>query len=309
MSFGVATLKAVVHAGDKTSVDARCLTINICIVAQEWVNPETSPWKVKEGPLITTSSANRWSILESEVGSSQESGKLLASNVLFENEPSSSSTSSSNAAAALKQDDVLVEHVANYLIKITERVHQLPNMLDELSKHGLIHQVSHLIDLKSHTTLSQSVHIGLIGLLVKLASGSMIAIEAFFDLNISSILKYILSTYGLSHGISSPRAFDGQDNQLVPIVTRNHDVQLAEENAAFLTNNPRQLQTFGNDMLHVLIQVVDFGVDLSICYGCLSVIDKLLYYINFDKLLDLFKQTNISRISMRSFAVLPSGKN
>ncbi|GJS91946.1 NF-X1-type zinc finger protein NFXL1 [Tanacetum coccineum] len=78
-------------------------------VAQEWVNPETSPWKVKEGPLITTSSANRWSILESEVGSSQESGKVLASNVLFENEPSSSSTSSSNAAAALKQDDVVVE--------------------------------------------------------------------------------------------------------------------------------------------------------------------------------------------------------
>ncbi|GJU88005.1 NF-X1-type zinc finger protein NFXL1 [Tanacetum coccineum] len=79
------------------------------IITQEWVNPETSPWKVKEGPLITTSSANRWSILESEVGSSQESGKVLASNVLFENEPSSSSTSSSNAAAALKQDDVVVE--------------------------------------------------------------------------------------------------------------------------------------------------------------------------------------------------------
>ncbi|GJR17829.1 NF-X1-type zinc finger protein NFXL1 [Tanacetum coccineum] len=71
-------------------------------VAHEWVNPETSPWKIKEGPLITTSSANRWSILEPEVGSSQESGKVLASNILFENEPSLSSTSSSNAAAALK---------------------------------------------------------------------------------------------------------------------------------------------------------------------------------------------------------------
>ncbi|GJU59915.1 hypothetical protein Tco_1237681 [Tanacetum coccineum] len=56
------------------------------IVAQEWVNPETSPWKVKEDPLITTSSTHRWSILEFEVGSSQESGKVLASNVLFENE-------------------------------------------------------------------------------------------------------------------------------------------------------------------------------------------------------------------------------
>ncbi|GJY72627.1 hypothetical protein Tco_0476330 [Tanacetum coccineum] len=56
---------------------------NSWIVAQEWVNPETSPWK--------------------------ESVKVLASNVLFENEPSSSLTTSSNAVAALKQDDVVVE--------------------------------------------------------------------------------------------------------------------------------------------------------------------------------------------------------
>ena len=52
----------------------------------------------------------------------------------------------------------LVEHFANCLIKITEQVHQRPNMLDEFSKQGLIHQVAHLIDLKSRTTLSQSVH-------------------------------------------------------------------------------------------------------------------------------------------------------
>ena len=55
---------------------------------------------------------------------------------------------------------------------------------------------------------------GLIGLLVKLASGSMIAVEALFDLNISSILKDILSTYDISHGMPSPRAFDGQGNQV-----------------------------------------------------------------------------------------------
>nr|GEY84580.1 E3 ubiquitin-protein ligase UPL4 isoform X1 [Tanacetum cinerariifolium] len=147
------------------------------------------------------------------------------------------------------EDNQLVKHVANCLIKIMEQVHQLSNMLDELSKHGLIHQVAHLIDLKSHTTLSYFVHTGLIRLLVKLASRSMIAVEALFDLNISSILKDILSTYDLSHGMPSPRAFDGQANQLliqlVPVVTRNHDVQLAEEKAIFLTNNPRQLQKFG----------------------------------------------------------------
>ncbi|PWA53720.1 ubiquitin-protein ligase 4 [Artemisia annua] len=224
--------------------------------------------------------------------------------------PSEGSSSYMDAVPSLckllqYEDNQLVEHVANCLIKITEQVHQRPNMLDELSKHGLIHQVAHLIDLKSRTTLSQSVHTGLIGLLVKLASGSMIAVEALFDLNISSILKDILSTYDISHGMPSPRAFDGQGNQvhevlklliqLVPVVTRNDNVQLAEEKAAFLKNNPRQLQTFGNDMLPVLIQVVDSGVDLSICYGCLSVIDKLLYYISSDTLLELFKQTNISR--------------
>lgn len=47
--------------------------------------------------------------------------------------------------------------------------------------------------------------------------------------------------------------------------------------------------------VYIIKQVVDSGVDLSICYGCLSVIDKLLYYISSDTLLDLFKQTNISR--------------
>ncbi|GJY11922.1 hypothetical protein Tco_0381231 [Tanacetum coccineum] len=61
-------------------------------------------------PLSSTSvKLKRMEHLESEVGSSSESGKVLASNVLFENEPSLSSTSSSMAAAALKQDDVVVE--------------------------------------------------------------------------------------------------------------------------------------------------------------------------------------------------------
>lgn len=52
----------------------------------------------------------------------------------------------------------LVEHVATCLIKIAERVQESSEMLDELSKHGLIHQVAYLIDLMNHTTLSYSVH-------------------------------------------------------------------------------------------------------------------------------------------------------
>ncbi|KAI3696775.1 hypothetical protein L6452_29309 [Arctium lappa] len=203
------------------------------------------------------------------------------------------------------EDNQLVEHAATCLIKIAARVHQSPETMDELSKHGLIHQVAHLIDLNSRTTLCHSVHTGLIGLLVKLASGSMVAVRTLFDLNISSILKDILSTYNLSHGMPSPRTVDGHCNQvhevlklliqLLPVVGRNHGVQLATEKAAFLVNHPDLVQKFGNDLLPVLIQVVNSGVDLYVCYGCLSVIDKLVYYSNSDMLLNLHRSTNISR--------------
>ncbi|XP_071690585.1 E3 ubiquitin-protein ligase UPL4 [Rutidosis leptorrhynchoides] len=204
------------------------------------------------------------------------------------------------------EDNQLVEHAATCLIKIAQRVKKSPEMLDELSKHGLIHQVAHLVDLNSRiTTISHSIHTGLIGLLVNLASGSMITVTTLYDLNISSILKDTLSTYDLSHGMPSPRAIGGQNNQvhevlklliqLLPVVDRNHEVPLAKEKAEFLVNHPDLLQKFGYDLLPVLIRVVDSGVDLSICYGCLSVIDKLVYYSNPDALLGWLKQTNISR--------------
>ena len=55
---------------------------------------------------------------------------------------------------------------------------------------------------------------GLIGLLVKLSSGSVVAFKTLYELNISSILKDILTSYDLSHGISSPHVVDGQGNQV-----------------------------------------------------------------------------------------------
>nr|XP_043627263.1 NF-X1-type zinc finger protein NFXL1 [Erigeron canadensis] len=74
-------------------------------VGEELGNPEPSSWNVKETPVIMTTSANRWSILDSEVGrsnfTSQESRKVVASNVVSENNPGSSSNSGSN------QDDVV----------------------------------------------------------------------------------------------------------------------------------------------------------------------------------------------------------
>lgn len=55
---------------------------------------------------------------------------------------------------------------------------------------------------------------GLIGLLVKLSSGSFVAFRSLYELNISNILKDVLSTYDLSHGISPPDLVDGNCNQV-----------------------------------------------------------------------------------------------
>lgn len=52
----------------------------------------------------------------------------------------------------------LVENVATCLINIAERVRHSSDRVDELCKHGLIHQATHLIDLNSRTTLCQPVY-------------------------------------------------------------------------------------------------------------------------------------------------------
>lgn len=57
---------------------------------------------------------------------------------------------------------------------------------------------------------------GLIGMLAKLASGSRIATKTLFGLNISRILKDILSSYDLLHGIPLPGMIDGNCDQVGP---------------------------------------------------------------------------------------------
>lgn len=54
-------------------------------------------------------------------------------------------------------DHQLVENVAICIIKIAERVGQSPEMLDELCRHGVIHQVMHLINLNGRTSTSPEV--------------------------------------------------------------------------------------------------------------------------------------------------------
>ncbi|CAN0926806.1 E3 ubiquitin-protein ligase UPL4 [Linum grandiflorum] len=202
------------------------------------------------------------------------------------------------------EDRQLVENAASCLIKIVERVSHSSEMLDDLCKHGLINQATHLVQVNSRTTLSQPIYISMIGLLAKLSSGSLNAFKALYDLNISSILKEILSNYDLSHGICAPHVVDGQGNQvhevlkllieLLPSVTGDQDVQQPlSDKHAYLNDHPDHLHKLGSDIIPLLVQVVNSGANLYVCYGCLTVINKLVYFCKADMLAGLLKDANV----------------
>ncbi|CAN1274896.1 E3 ubiquitin-protein ligase UPL4 [Linum perenne] len=202
------------------------------------------------------------------------------------------------------EDLQLVENAASCLIKIVERVSHSSEMLDDLCKHGLINQATHLVRVNSRTTLSQPKYNSMIGLLAKLSSGSLYAFKALYDLNISSILKEILSNYDLSHGICSPHVVDGQGNQvhevlrllieLLPTVTGDQDVepQLSDKHS-YLNDHPDHLHKLASDIVPLLVQVVNSGANLYVCYGCLTVINKLVYFCKADMLAGLLKDANV----------------
>ncbi|XP_057984014.1 E3 ubiquitin-protein ligase UPL4 isoform X2 [Malania oleifera] len=202
------------------------------------------------------------------------------------------------------EDRQLVESVASCLIKVVEQVNRSSEMLDELCKHGLIHQAAHLIDLSSRITLCQPIYTGLIGLLVKLASSSIVAVKTLFDLNISRILKDILSSYYVTHGVPPSHIIDGHYsqvqevlkllNELLPPLAIDQDVQFLSDKKSFMVNRPDLLFKFGTDILPMLIEIVNSGANLYVCYGCLSIINKLIYFSKPDMLLELLKSTNIS---------------
>ncbi|OVA09927.1 HECT [Macleaya cordata] len=204
------------------------------------------------------------------------------------------------------EDQKLVENIATCLIRITETVSHSSEMVDELCKHGLIHQVIPLIALNSQTSLSQSTYARLIGLLSRLASGSVAAVRTLLELNISCTLKNILSSYDASHSTSSALVDNNiifsQVNEVLkllnvllpPLGGKSEDNLVLSEKEKILKEQPELLRRFGLDILPVLIQVVNGGANLHVCYGCVSVINKLVYVSRSDMLLDLLKNTNIS---------------
>ncbi|XP_028775983.1 E3 ubiquitin-protein ligase UPL4 isoform X3 [Neltuma alba] len=202
------------------------------------------------------------------------------------------------------EDRQLVENVATCLIKIVEQAGHSSKLLDELCKHGLIQQVSHILSLNGRTTLSQPIYNGLIGLLVKLSSGSAVAFRTLYELNISNVLKDILATSDLPHGVSSSHPIGGHCNQvyevlkllneLLPRLDKDQNDQLMLDKESFLVNHPDHLQTFGMDVVPLLIQVFNSGASLNVCHGCLFVMHKLVYLSNSDMLVESLKNAGIS---------------
>ncbi|XP_073151453.1 E3 ubiquitin-protein ligase UPL4 [Henckelia pumila] len=202
------------------------------------------------------------------------------------------------------EDRQLVESVATCLIRIGEQVYHSPDMLDEICRHGLVQHAVNLIGLNSRTTLCQLTNTGLIGLLAKMAAGSTIAFKALFELNISSTVKDMLSSYDLSHGTHSIPMLDGHYsqihevlkllNELLPAVSIEQDGQLKSDKEDFLLSHPDVLPKFGVDLLPILIRVVSSGVNLIVCYGCLSVIYKLVHFSTSEMLQSLLQTANFS---------------
>ncbi|KAK9124363.1 hypothetical protein Sjap_013965 [Stephania japonica] len=210
------------------------------------------------------------------------------------------------------EDRKVVDNVCLCLMRIVERIDNSSELLDELSKRGLIHQVLQLISSKSRITISQHISVGLIGVLCRLASYSVAAVKTLLELNVGCSLKHILSTCGLSSGISYPTANDGQCNQvhevlkllneLLPQARKNEDISPTVDKEKILRDQPELLQQLGIEILPVLIQVVNSGANLYICYGCLSVINKFVYFSRSDMLVELLKDSNISSFLTGVFA-------
>ncbi|KAF5202161.1 E3 ubiquitin-protein ligase upl4 [Thalictrum thalictroides] len=195
------------------------------------------------------------------------------------------------------EDQKLVQNVATCLIWIVKKVSHSPEMLDEVCKQGLTQQVAHLIASNVGNILNQQIYTGLIELLSQLASGSITASNSLLELNISNTMKQILSTYDLSH--SKPQSLIHEVIKLLyvllPPLSTDGDGNMKVSNTdRIIAHQPGLLQQFGADVLPVLVQIVNNGANMHICYGCLSVVNKIVHFSTANMLVDLLNSSKIS---------------
>ncbi|KAK9154145.1 hypothetical protein Sjap_001625 [Stephania japonica] len=198
------------------------------------------------------------------------------------------------------EDQMLVKNAAICLTRMVKQLNDCSDLLDDLCKHGVIHQVTHLLSSLDGTALGQSVFNGLIGLLSGLASKKASAITTLVEFNISNTLKHILSSNDFSNSTHSHMRDDLQVsevlkllNMLLPPLQRNNDDRLHLDKSKVISDHPEFLQQLETDILPSLLEVAS-GANSSICCSCLSFINKLVLFSRSDRLLPIIENTKIS---------------
>ncbi|KAK8582512.1 hypothetical protein V6N13_069289 [Hibiscus sabdariffa] len=119
-------------------------------------------------------------------------------------------------------DSKVLEHASVCLTHIADAFASSPDKLDELCNHGLVAQAASLISLSTsgggQASLSTATYTGLIRLLSTCASGSPLGAKTLLLLEISGILKDILSGPGVSNNSSVPPALCRPVEQIFEIV-------------------------------------------------------------------------------------------
>eukprot|EP00250_Pteridium_aquilinum_P010869 c19685_g1_i1 orf=681-4355(+) len=215
-------------------------------------------------------------------------------------------------------DSKVVEHASVCLIRVAESFATSWEKLDILCMHGLIPETLRLLsadhtggDTAPQTSLSSSTYTGLVRLLSICASGSSVAAESLLEMNISSILKDILTTN--SQSIFTV-VMNLPSEQLCEIVTlinvllppmpqssASHpqsEARLSNSNAAArkqpLCDQPNLLIQFGSDLFPVLVQVYGTSLNSVVRSTCLDAIRKLVHFSTADMLRPIFQELNIS---------------
>ncbi|XP_068668606.1 E3 ubiquitin-protein ligase UPL4 isoform X2 [Aristolochia californica] len=208
------------------------------------------------------------------------------------------------------EDQKLVENVVLCLIRIVEGLSDSSETLDELCKHGLIEQ-SRNLTINGRMTLSRPTYTGLIGMLSRLASHSSVAVRTLFELNISSALRNILLVTDLAPVTPFPDSGETDSSQVhealkllnavLPPLDHGNAEPMQDKDKT-LIEKPELLDNFGKEIFPALVEVVNSGASSYVFYGCLSVINKLVYFSSTDALLDLLKRTNIASFLAGVFA-------
>ncbi|CAA7389475.1 unnamed protein product [Spirodela intermedia] len=202
-------------------------------------------------------------------------------------------------------DSKIVETSVVCLNRISANFLDCPESLDDMCKHDLINHCVRLISSCCQPSVSQTMSIDLMRILTRLASGSLLAFKELFQLNISTMLKGILETtdnyHIMFHSLRGNRN-DSQVHEVLKLLTqllpysRNKEkgLEFVLAKEKILAQEPNFLHQLVKDILPILIQVVNIGASPCVCYGCVSLIESMVFLSSLETLLDSIEGINFS---------------